>query len=53
MVVDASTGATLEHVPNPVTATLLQVKKGEQPRVIKVEPPASSPAPAEGAEGSS
>ena len=53
MVVDASTGATLEHIPNPVTATLLQVKKGEQPRVIKVEPPASSPAPAEGAEGSS
>jgi hypothetical protein len=39
MVVDASTGATLEHVPNPVTATLIPMKKGEQPRVIKVAPP--------------
>ena len=45
MVVDASTGATLEHVPNPVTATLIQVKKGEQPRVIKVEPPTPEATP--------
>jgi hypothetical protein len=46
MVVDASTGATLEHVPNPVTATLVALKKGEQPRVIKIEPapePAAAP----------
>src|SRR5436190_6100417 len=35
MVVDASTGATLEQVPNPVTATLVPLKKGETPRVIK------------------
>ena len=46
MVVDASTGATLEHVPNPVTATLIPVKRGEAPRVIKVEPPKPEPAPA-------
>jgi hypothetical protein len=44
MVVDASTGATLEHVPNPVSATLVPVKKGEQPKVIKVElPPPAAP----------
>jgi hypothetical protein len=46
MVVDASTGATLEHVPNPVTATLIPVKRGEATRVIKVEPPKPEPAPA-------
>jgi hypothetical protein len=45
MVVDASTGATLEHVPNPVSATLLPLKKGEQPRVIKVEPSPPPPPP--------
>jgi hypothetical protein len=45
MVVDASTGATLEHVPNPVSATLVALKKGEQPRVIKIEP---APEPAAG-----
>lgn len=46
MVVDASTGATLEHVPNPVTATLIAVKRGETPRMIKVAPvppPAQEP----------
>ena len=51
MVVDASTGATLEHVPNPVTAALTPVKKGEQPRVIKIDPtppPAPPPDPAAG-----
>jgi hypothetical protein len=53
MVVDASTGATLEHVPNPVSATLLPLKKGEQPRVIKVEPspPPAPPADASAGEG--
>ena len=46
MVVDASTGATLEHVPNPVTADLTPVKKGEQPRVIKIDPtPPPAPPP--------
>lgn len=39
MVADASTGATLEHMPNPVTARLVPLKKGEAPRVIKIEPP--------------
>ena len=53
MVVDASTGAMLEHVPNPVTATLVPLKKGEKPRVIKIEPPAPEPIPAEGEGGSS
>ena len=51
MVVDASTGATLEHVPNPVSATLIPLKKGETPRVIRVEPP--PPAPAEPPAGES
>jgi hypothetical protein len=48
MVVDAASGATLEHVPNPVTATLTPVKKGETPRVIRIEPqpPVVVPAPA-------
>jgi hypothetical protein len=53
MVVDASTGATLEHVPNPVTATLVPLKKGEQPRVIKIEPPTPEPVPAASEAGSS
>jgi hypothetical protein len=48
MVVDASTGATLEHVPNPVTANLIPLKRGETPRVIKVEPPKPEPAPPAG-----
>ena len=38
MVVDASTGATLEHVPNPVTAALTPLKRGEAPRTIRIEP---------------
>ena len=46
MVVDASTGATLEQVPNPVTATLVPLKKGETPRVIKIAPVAPPAAPA-------
>ena len=53
MVVDASTGATLEHVPNPVTATLVPLKKGEHPRLIKVEPPAPEPVAAAAEAGSS
>lgn len=53
MVVDASTGATLEHVPNPVSATLLPLKKGEQPRVIKIEPPAPAQVVEEGPSGTS
>ncbi len=47
MGVDAVSGATLEHYPNPVTATLVPLKKGEQPTVIKVTPPLPEPKPEE------
>ena len=47
MGVDAATGATLEHFPNPVTATLSPLKKGEQPTVIKVIPQMPEPKPEE------
>lgn len=53
MVVDASTGATLEHVPNPVSATLIPLKKGETTRVIKVEPQPQAPASTEPPAGES
>jgi hypothetical protein len=47
MAVDASSGATLEHFPNPVAATLMPLKKGEQPSVInqtpQLPPPAAAP----------
>jgi hypothetical protein len=43
MVVDASSGATLEHFPNPVTATLLPLKRGEQPRLDKIIPEPPTP----------
>jgi hypothetical protein len=46
MAVDAASGATLEHYPNPVMLTLLRVRKGEKPRVLKQEPPPPpTPAP--------
>jgi hypothetical protein len=45
MAVDAASGATLEHYPNPVVLTLLPVRKGEKPRVLKQEPPPPAPAP--------
>jgi len=45
MAVDAASGATLEHYPNPVMLTMLPVRKGEKPRVLKQEPP-PPPAPA-------
>jgi hypothetical protein len=45
MAVDASTGATLEHYPNPVMLTLVPLRKGEPPRVIKQEPPVPPPPP--------
>jgi len=44
MAVDAASGATLEHYPNPVMLTMLPVRKGEKPRVLKQEPP-PPPAP--------
>lgn len=47
MGVDAATGATLEHYPNPVTAKLVPLKKGEQPSVIKIAPPVPEPKPEE------
>ena len=47
MGVDAATGATLEHYPNPVLMKMVPLRKGESPRVLKQEPPAPPPAPAE------
>jgi hypothetical protein len=45
MGVDAVSGATLEHFPNPVAATLVPLKRGEPARIIKIvpEPPAPKP----------
>ncbi len=45
--VDAATGATLEHYPNPVMLKMVPPRKGEPPRVLKQEPPPPPPAPAE------
>src|ERR1700730_15050758 len=42
MVVDAASGATLEHFPNPVIAVLERVRPGEHPRTIKRQPPPPS-----------
>jgi hypothetical protein len=39
MAVDAASGATLDHYPNPVMLNLVPLRKGEPPRVIKQEPP--------------
>jgi hypothetical protein len=38
MGVDAVTGATLEHFPNPVSVTLQPVPKGQKPRTIEIVP---------------
>jgi hypothetical protein len=46
MAVDAASGATLEHDPNPVILKLVPLRKGEAPRVLKQEPPAGPPPPA-------
>jgi hypothetical protein len=48
LAVDASTGAALEHVPNPVAVTLVRMKPGEPHRTIKIEPPPPPPPPNEG-----
>jgi hypothetical protein len=37
--VDAASGATLDHYPNPVMLNLVPLRRGEPPRVIKQEPP--------------
>jgi len=47
MAADAATGATLEHFPNPVTVTLVPLKKGEAPTVIKIVPQPPAPTPEE------
>jgi hypothetical protein len=47
MGVDAATGATLEHFPNPVIGTLEPVKRGEAPRTIRVVPQPPPPTEAE------
>ncbi len=45
MAVDAASGATLEHYPNPVTLTLVPLRRGEAPRTLKQEPPLPEPLP--------
>jgi hypothetical protein len=47
MAADAATGATLEHFPNPVIATLEPVKRGEATRTIRIAPPPQAPTEAE------
>src|SRR4051812_30940541 len=47
MGVDVATGAALEQFPNPVVATLTPLRKGEQPKVIKIDPKPPEPAPGE------
>lgn len=47
MAADAATGATLEHFPNPVIATLEPVKRGEATRTIRIVPPPPAPTEAE------
>ena len=47
MAADAATGATLEHFPNPVTVTLIPLKKGETDSVIKITPEPPQPKPEE------
>ena len=46
MAVDAASGATLEHYPNPVMMKMMPLRRGEAPRVHKLEPPVPPPAPA-------
>jgi len=50
MAVDASTGAALEHYPNPVMLTLVPLRKGEVPRIIQLQPPVPPPPAAPPAE---
>jgi hypothetical protein len=50
MAVDASSGATLEHFPNPVIAQLEPVRKGQPPRVIRRAPPPPPAPPPEAAD---
>jgi len=48
MGVDAASGATLEHYPNPVVLQMVPLRRGERPRLLKQEPPpppAPPPAP--------
>jgi len=47
MAADTATGAALEHFPNPVTITLVPLKKGEKDSVIKVTPQLPAPKPEE------
>jgi hypothetical protein len=48
MAVDAASGATLEHYPNPVVLKMVPLRKGETPRMLKQVPPAEpTPPPAE------
>ena len=49
MGVDAASGATLEHFPNPVSANLIPLKRGEKPRLDKIIPEPPAPKPEEAA----
>ena len=51
MAVDAASGATLEHYPNPVMLNLVPTRRGEAPRVIPQAPPAAAPPPPVAADG--
>ena len=46
MAVDAASGATLEHYPNPVMLNMVPLRRGEAPKVIQQAPPAVAPPPA-------
>jgi len=51
MGVDAATGATLEHYPNPVILNMVPLRRGEAPKLLKQAPPAVAPPPPVAADG--
>lgn len=51
MGVDAASGATLEHYPNPVMLNMVPLRRGEAPRLLKLAPPAAAPPPPAAADG--
>jgi hypothetical protein len=51
MGVDAASGATLEHYPNPVMLNMVPLRRGEAPKVIPQAPPAVAPPPPVAADG--
>jgi len=49
LTVDVASGATLEHFPNPVIATLEPVRRGETPKVRHHAAPPAPPTPEQSA----